>query len=228
MSSRASLWSRGQSLSGHSNSSTSSGLPGDEFHTLQKRQTRDRLEAHFSHHGSSTRSHPRTSYQDVFLPQDDRVRISEVKNATRRALGSSFDFTDGGYSRTKRVDSLKTPHAAGSRRGGSKYDEPIPQKYLDEYHKRSREDDEKYDADQYKADFTSFARWRTHDVLDVNNGAIRPPNSYRETAHSSAHLRSMDSVMDDKREVARPPLVSKFSFDSDMAEWRNSVGIPGA
>lgn len=196
-------------------SSGSLGLPGDEFRILQKRQNRDRLDAHFSHYASPSYSHhPRPVCRDMPSTQDARLLISEVKNATRQALGRNFDFTDDWHDRTKRHESVET-------RGDAKeYGEPIPQKYLDEYHKWSREDDAKYDADQSMADYTPGARWRAHDHLHIDVTAMRPSTSHRETfRHLPQPVHA--SIVPNEPDYARPVLVSKFSFDSDMPPRRS-------
>lgn len=222
MSSPNSWSSRGQGSSWYSTSTNSSlGLPGDEFRTLKRRQNRDRLENHFSHRGASNYSHSRTAYQDAHLGHNERVRISEVKNATRKALGSNFDFTDNGHRGTKYYEAGLKRRTAESRRDSSKYEVPIPQKYLDEYYEWSRKYEEKYEAHQSKADYTFGAPWRTHDRLHVDPAAVRPSTLYRETPRSSTKPESVESNIYDERGYARPPLVSKFSFDSDVPPKRS-------
>lgn len=282
MSSRYTSSSYSSSSSGQSSSSyttqtskssyTSVGLPADEYRTLQKRQNRDRVEAHFrgssgsSNYSSSTSSlspnyphHRRgdsgdstysqrsyTSYQEARLPHAQRVHISEAKNATRRALGPSFSFTDEYDNQASNYPATtQTTALSGGRRsrGNHTEREPIPQKYLDEYHAWSRADDEKYNIDDrhpYKADYISNAQWHTHDGVHVAPAPTAaatpilcptPMKPYYKTpsslpSHSplrSHHrLERVYSVMQDVREqpnyeyeYAQPRLVSKFSFDSD-------------
>jgi hypothetical protein len=205
-------------------------LPGDEFRMLQKRQERERLEHHFEHRGHSNHYiNPRTPYQDVGLSPDARLRISAVKNATRTALGPSFDFTDDSYNRSQRcTDASSVPSV---RRGADKSLDPIPQRYIDEFNKKWRDDDLKYDAHQYAADMTHNTPWRAHAPMYVD---IKPLPR-QEPLHRPLPQTTNSGCFDGGLSVCeprsltrgRPALVSKFSCETldeppKRTFWRRS------
>jgi len=204
--------------SSYHSSKASIGLPDDEFRTLQKRQNRSRLEKHFAHQGSSNHySRPRTAYQKADLSQEERLRISKVKNATRQALGSSFDFTDSGCSYSQQSDVGLTLSATETLRDSSSYEEPIPREYIDAFNQRWYEDDDVYEPAQYVADHTFNAPWRQHADMYTD---IEPITCPEVAPFGNRHSR-VGSAIDDRFEQRpltspRPQLVSKFSFDSDM------------
>jgi hypothetical protein len=196
------------------------GLPGDDFTRLCQQ---DRLNTHFQHRGNQDAAlpePPRSAYRDAGISQSQRSRISEVRGATRAALGSSFDFIDDSYERSRRRDD--DYHRSRGWLDKEPRRDPIPQKYQDEFNKLWHEDDMANDADRYRDDYTSpkNAPWREHVMLD-RNGRMVGPDFSRPPIISSAPRR-VDSVIDSCgfRRPASPPrqaspvLVSKFSFES--------------
>ncbi|KAF1836821.1 hypothetical protein BDW02DRAFT_492598 [Decorospora gaudefroyi] len=186
----------------YTTSSSGAILPDDEYKVLQERQQRAHLEAHFAQPAlapSHTSVRPKTSYQEANLPQDRRAHISEIKNATRDALGSSFDFTDDSYDRGQ--------SSSGTRRATTQYsyEEPIPQRYIDEFNKKWHEDDLKYEH-QYRADCTHNAGWRTHQNMYVD---IKPLPRH-ESAPRYANVYEPRPLTREAPKMLR----SKFSFDS--------------
>ncbi|EFQ95585.1 hypothetical protein PTT_05979 [Pyrenophora teres f. teres 0-1] len=187
-------------------SSKSRGLPGDEYRTLKKAQEKAELNEHFAQPSLPTRTISKSAYQQLDLSKDRRSQISEVKNATRRALGSSFDFTDEGYEHSQRAS------ATSSRDSIGKYEiRDSPQRYIDEFNKKWVEDDLKHEATQYAADRDGSGSWRAHEIM---YGDIKSLPS-RDTA--SGHVaqngpnRRIDSVVE---EAPRPQLVSKWSMST--------------
>lgn len=205
------------------------GLPGDEYRILKGRQDRDRLEAHFAHRGSGSNPRSSTAYQQAGMSKHERTNISELRSATRRALGESFDFTDKSFDKFQRA--VKHHPDAFE----EDFDQPIPQRYIDEYHSRSREDCRKYDNDQDMEDCTSGAAWVLCDPSDrdvaANSSTLwhQPSMSYVQSSNKSYSLGWIDSVMGGsyKQQLPspyEPQLVSKFSFDSDMPKKRKIFG----
>lgn len=205
----------------------SAGLPNDEFRTLRKRQDRERLNIHFEHKGNryGTVEFPYSAdredgYRRKGLPQGERVRVSEIRNATRAVLGASFDFGDDSYERSRR----RNDDYARSR--GWKDDAPrgrtelIPHKYLDEFIKGWHEDVEDNDPDQYLADNTLWldATWRRHEEIRYPVGQTFPIDcTPRPRPHTAAPKRADSGYGSERRRPITPPpqsLPSKFSFDS--------------
>jgi hypothetical protein len=196
-------------------SQESSGLPHEEYRNLCRVQNRERLETHFDHNGDNSDLYrtPCSSYRDAGLSQVERLRISEVRSATRAALTPSFDFDlpslktswnrDGEYSRSRGWCEEDTPRA----RAG-----PTPQKYQDEFNHLWHEDAEENDADQYLADHVHDAPWRRHEQLPLPVPDTEPIRVRPRTARAAP--RREDSGYGSVCE--RPSLPpSKFSFDSD-------------
>ncbi|KAF2273313.1 uncharacterized protein EI97DRAFT_445050 [Westerdykella ornata] len=153
-------------------------LPADEYRYLQTRHT---LEKHFggrspamtsrsdassslsmtkstsSKHSSSSSSNKK----DSRLTHDQRTSVSEIRYATRKALGPSFDFTDT-YVAPKRKT---TRHHYGNDEEAGK--EHIPQRYIDEFNRRWVQDDFEEDAHQFVMDClpNGVAPWRRHQAL---------------------------------------------------------------
>ncbi|OAL50265.1 hypothetical protein IQ07DRAFT_50745 [Pyrenochaeta sp. DS3sAY3a] len=209
--------------------SESPGLPGDEYRILKRRQDRDRLEAHFSNRGSVNFLHspgfPRspTVYQQAGMTQGRRLSISEARSATRRALGENFDFTDKHFDELQRA----AKHVPGEVEGeGGEDEEPIPQRYLDEFYERSREDCRNYDGDQDLEDCTSGIAWVLCDPVDRDVSALYSAQRRQsviplEPLPTMQPLERNDSAVEEdyRTQLAshnEPELVSRFSFDSDM------------
>jgi hypothetical protein len=197
--------------------SRSHGLPGDEYTRLR---LRDLLNTHFEHRenrNAACSKQSRSAYRDAGLLREERVHISEVRRATRAALGSGFDFMDNGYERSRRCEdsSLRSwgwidhePHR-----------DSIPQKYQDEFNKLWHEDDEANDALQYRADRTRNAPWRDHVMLERSRLNVETLPTRR--SGTSAGLCRVDSGYSggNRRPITLtkkplPVLTSKFSFES--------------
>jgi hypothetical protein len=194
----------------------SSSLPDEEFRDLHRAQNRERLESHFEHRGGCSRSNEplHSAYRDAGLSREERRGISEVRSATRAALGPSFDFDEDSYGCSRR-------HMDDSQRSRGWTEEApsggtIPKKYLDEYDQRWHEDDEDNDADQYIADCTLRASWRKHERMDRYPVYVEPSDTRRPTAVAPRSVdRGQDSSHGDfERPVSRPQLTSSFSFDN--------------
>jgi hypothetical protein len=194
-------------------SSSASSLPGDEYRRLQKRQQHERLDAYFSQPHlapSYTSIRPKTSYQAAHLPRERRVEISEVANATRRALGSNFDFTDGSYNCSQRTAAVSILHSARSRRNADREEkeEPMPQRYIDEFNKRWHEDDLTYERQhQYRADYTHSAEWRSHAGMYVDVKPLPSPRRERAVRNEQAHSY-------ERRPLTRVVNQSRFSLET--------------
>jgi hypothetical protein len=202
----------------YNDQSRSHGLPGDEYSRLRKR---DCLNTHFEHRGNRDAPYPeltRSAYRDAGLFRESRVRVSETRNATRAALGGSFDFTDDGYERSRRrEDDYQRSRGwidDAPRRA------PIPQKYQDEFNRLWNEDDEANDAYQYRSDSSRDAPWREHVALECNRLDVsrlptrRPETSYATSRNDSGYGSSGSRRLSTPPRVRSPELVSRFSFGS--------------
>jgi hypothetical protein len=197
-------------------------LPGDEYHNLRRAQDRERLESHFEHRGDSSLLYKplRSAYRDIGLSYDHRRDISEVRSATRAALGPTFIFDDDSYERSSHRYKSENQRSSGwtddAPSGGA-----IPKKYLDEFNQRWHEDDEDNDADQYLADYAPKAAWRKHEQLDRHLAYIEPSYSQYRTSKGPRRIDSgygsADNGDEDECVQCRPHLSSKFSFD-DLEE----------
>jgi hypothetical protein len=189
---------------------TAISLPSEEYRTLCRAQDRERLNKHFEHQGNRLKpaAAPYSAYRQAGLPQDERVRISEVKSATRAALGASFDLDDDSYGRLEEHE-----HEYQRSRGWVDDTPPrsaIPQKYLDEFNRLWHEDDEDNDADQYLADHSHGAPWRKHVPLEHYKLAAEPIRNKSRTKPAPSRGDSGYG-----REPERPRLPpSKFSSES--------------
>ena len=125
-------------------------LPNDEHRYLVKQQERSRLEAHFEQLSSSSRYLPsRTAYQEIGnLSRGRRAEISEMANATRAALGASFDFTDEGYDRIQAADNDR--YASSRYRDGSGYAGYVPSRRVQDLSEKYWDDDRRYRKEQYR------------------------------------------------------------------------------
>ncbi|KAL5116210.1 hypothetical protein ACEQ8H_005875 [Pleosporales sp. CAS-2024a] len=194
------------------------GLPGDDFTRLRQR---DGIERHFGHGGAGDAAYeaPRSTYRDAGLSRDHRSRISEVRGATRAALGSSFDFTDDSYERSQ----SRRRDDAYARSRGWLDDEPrdsgtIPTKYLDEFNKLWYEDDQANDAQQYQADYTREAPWRDHESMGrYKSSAERSCTPQPRTSTASSRADSGYGGSDTSSQT----LKSKFSWDDDESPRRH-------
>lgn len=200
---------------------TSHGLPGDEYQTLQRRHARQRLESHFSHRGSSN-SFPslRTAYQSADFSLPKRSHISAVQNATRQALGPSFNFTDQSFTfLTQRSQPVSCPPTTDEQ--ASRYDEPIPQRYLDAFNQKWAEDDDIYDCVQARGDRTNGALWRRHADLPAGITPLYPVSQ----ADSAVSLVGESRLTVQGHGCGRPDAVSRFSSDSEasLAMPRRSI-----
>ncbi|KAF1917141.1 hypothetical protein BDU57DRAFT_548696 [Ampelomyces quisqualis] len=204
----------------------SSSLPSNEFRTLRRAQDHERLNTHFEHRGNrhDKTTPPYSAFRAKGLSQDERVRVSETRKATRAALGASFDFDDDSYKRSRRRDDDY------ARPRGWKEDAPcseaIPQRYIDDFNKRWHEDDEENDADRYLADHTPEARWRKHEPIRYPVGypigypvivlSEYPRRSASRPRTSAAHVRVDSGYGGESWRLRSPPpqlISSKFSFD---------------
>jgi hypothetical protein len=164
------------------------GLPDEEYRALRRAQDRERLQSHFGRRGGNSRGYQarRTAFQDAGLSQQRRHETSEVRAATRAALGGGFHFDAESYGRPRR-------HTNEYQRlygwGGEAPRGVIPQWYIDKYDQRSYEYSEDHDADQYVADFTGHATWRQHQPMDHYY-------LYIERLHSMPHTTVVPSRMD--------------------------------
>lgn len=71
----------------------SPGLPAEEYKKLIREQNRGRLEKHFEQHGDSISTNFRPNpYRDAGLSYEERYRLSQIRSATKAALGPSFAF----------------------------------------------------------------------------------------------------------------------------------------
>ncbi|KAF2256872.1 hypothetical protein BU26DRAFT_558308 [Trematosphaeria pertusa] len=200
---------------------SSPGLPSEQYAALAGRQ---KVEGLFSRGGSSQAGYspsppktprfnsPQRSYAG--LTQEQRLHASEVRHATRKLRGPSFDFDDESYS------------SAGRHRYGGHWDyrddgKPIPQKYIDEFNQKWHEDDEDNDADQFIADYQCDATWREHQSVY----SCSAPRCEYEVADMTRHVedykRSQGQAPRAHRRTVRraeaeprPDLFSKFSWDS--------------
>lgn len=136
------------------------------------------------------------------LSKAEGLHISEVRTATRRALGPSCyrseytEFTQPDYGSHWNYEESQDS------------EDPIPQKYLDEFNRRWHEDDEDNDADQYMADIMPNARWRRH--LPIFLDGEVPILTLPKTGRSRREPTSPDS----RHASSRPPLQSRFSHDT--------------
>jgi hypothetical protein len=128
-------------------------LPNDEHRYLVKLQERSRLEAHFAQPSSPSRylPPPRTAYQgNPNLSRERRAKISETANATRAALGPSFDFTDEGYDRIQAAAANNDQYATSRYRDEIRYADCVPSRRVQDLNKRYWDDDRKYRKEQYR------------------------------------------------------------------------------
>lgn len=135
-----------------------------EARTIRRAQDRARLEQHFEHRGNSSVSKPAplSSYRDRGLSQSERHRISQIKSATRAALGPSFNFIDeASYCLLDHTDEYQRSRGWTDQINGAAQG-VIPQDYIYEFNRYWHEDDEDNDADQYIADYQKEAPWRKH------------------------------------------------------------------
>ncbi|KAF2658423.1 hypothetical protein K491DRAFT_690163 [Lophiostoma macrostomum CBS 122681] len=201
-------------------------LPSEEHAYLSSKA---RLESHFrssrtfEDYAGSTRSFRSSSSSGSFRSQEQRLRDSETRYATRSALSKGADYgREEAYA-----------YADGE------YAQPIPKKYLDDVNRMMYEDDFADDADQYKAGLTRGAVGRKHrsagteDVQDM----MRHLNLYDE-AYGADSARRMPQYKEskDRRPVpmvgdAVTPLKSQFDWDSssdeDEDEDEDEVARPG-
>lgn len=141
------------------------GIPSDDWSRLERAQRRDDLEDHFyqDYSKSQSKSHSKrrpTAYEEAGLSRDRRLEISAVQNATRSALGASFDpYDEDSYEPSRRRNEVY-----GKSRGWdddeSDHRPTMPQRYRDEY-ERIFSDKE----DGYEDDRTFNAAWRDHDRM---------------------------------------------------------------
>lgn len=203
-------------------STDSLGLPSDEYRILKKRQEIGRLEAHFADSSNPPScSIPYTPFQQVGIPQESRTLISETRNATRSALGASFDFTDDSYDRSQRTGAVDMLRLVELRRERRNRKPPIPQRYLDEFNRKWAYDEEMYEPSQSIADYAYDAPWRFHTPMHTDI----VPVPYRDTHGPRTRLGREYYGECEQRPAIRetPPLVSKFSFDSEIEPKRRSL-----
>jgi hypothetical protein len=202
--------------------SRSSGLPSDEYRTLRRAQDRSRLESHFSLGEKVDATYTTTSsaYRSAGLSQSERFRVSEVRSATRSALGSSFNFDDESYERSMRREGEYQQSRGWISEDETRHD-PIPKKYLDEFNRKWHEDDEDNDADQYLADCASEAKWRRH-VLPEESRFVEPLHTGRPASSRADSGYAGSEFMRPRTPPIVPLPRSKFSCGvSEVEPWRH-------
>lgn len=202
-------------------------LPAEEHEHLKNKY---RLEEHYrsprlsgiSANLSSVSRYP-SSRKKSSDEIEHRFKSSEIRHATRKALGPSFDFSDDSFTSLGSAQRRGTVQASPE-----EHSSPIPQRYLDEYNRWCYEDEMSHEADQYKDDMAPKAPWRhhenfhdgnPHEVADMviyiekyrntygpSSGAIRRIPTYRESGDQKP-VPMMD--------IAVNQLKSKFSWDAD-------------
>lgn len=203
-------------------------LPSDEYKHLQHLQKRDRLTAQFAESNRPSMSYNRSnSYRDAGLSQEECMNISKVQNATRAALGPSFDCDDDSYTRSmQHRDNYE--RSRGWTDDGEYSSALIPQKYLHEYHQHWHGDGEDHNADQYWADFAKDLPWRQPVAIDhVPMPIANPYNHCHEAPVLQRHdsgVALSSSAGSLRLATSHHPIVkSKFSFYDDQNEvetWR--------
>lgn len=146
----------------------SPGLPGDQHAALVRRQ---KLEKFYQRRGSdlsarsdlSSNSSRRSSVESSRLSPEQRLAKSEMRSATRQALGHSWHPSDGFSDSSSSAGSYQSTY--GSHWEYKDDGKPIPQEYIDQFNRRWHEDDEDNDADQFVADMQRDATWRKHQAL---------------------------------------------------------------
>ena len=204
----------------------SHGLPSEEYKALQRRHTRQCLESHFTHRGSATKyASPRTAYQSADMPSPKRSHISAMQNATRHALGPSFDFTQHSFEKLAQRDrnAASTSDVVVDEKAGGGYDRPVPQRYIDAFNRKWAEDDAMYDSTQACADRVPAAAWRQHADMPTDIAPDDLHVSLRNVSRAdSAHAEVRGcSPVSRGHGGRRPEVISRFSSDSDV-----SVAIP--
>ena len=209
-------------------SPTSPGLPAEEYQYLRKQQQRQHLESQLrsrsntSPYFTHSPTYSQTAFQQAGLAHAQRVHISEVRNATRKALGANFDFADekdrgngGGRTVQRRPAHTSTTTTPRPR-------ERMPQHHVDalsarwseaemqEQYARSRA--ARMQQNMHGATTASVSRRRDHSrAHDDSTSTAR--------RHDSGVVVSMDAVNEfpgrSAAGGAMPQLKSKFSFDSD-------------
>lgn len=168
---------------------------------MRRDQNRNRLEKHLEHRGNVGHSYPapHSHFRDRGLTQGERLHISQVKAATRAALGPSFDFNkdDDRYGRSNR-------HADTYQRSRGWIDDreykvnDIPQNYIDEFNQKWHEYDEDNDADQLVADYAKEAKWRKHEPIhysipDLKYASYEVPSSKKKPRAMASPMKRTDS-----------------------------------
>lgn len=167
-------------------------------------QNRTKLERHLDHRGNSGRSHPapHSHFRDAGLSQGERHHISQVQNATRAALGPSFDFDEESRHRSQ-IHANTYQRSRGWMDSTDYKVNDVPQKYIDEFNQKWHEDDEDNDADQFLADYAKEAIWRDHapinysiPVAEFSSYGVPSSNSSRSKTRTRATknpMKRMDS-----------------------------------
>ena len=163
---------------------------------------------------------PKTSYQAAGISRERQVEISEVGNATRLALGSSFNFTDEGYHRSQRSAAA---NATSTRRDTSAYErrDPIPQRYIDEFNQKWAEDDRVYEH-QREADYTYNADWRTHSGMYVDTKPLPAPRREVSSSYGNRPMRFDSSSRDEPRPLVRS---APAAFASNSAAFASRFSV---
>lgn len=184
-----------------------------ESRNIRRDQDRERLEKHLEHRGNSGHSYPapHSNYRDAGLSEGERVRISQVKSATRAALGPSFHFDDGTFHRSRRHNNYQRSQGWTDHTENGIKD--IPQKYIDEFNQKWHEDDEDNDADQYLADYAGEAPWRKHapSAYPVPSQSSYPkPERSRAATYAVKRTDSgYGSINSHRRSSERPEISNK-------------------
>ncbi|KAF2267320.1 hypothetical protein CC78DRAFT_577274 [Lojkania enalia] len=145
----------------HGASIRSPGLPAELHAHLEGRQRieslyarrTDTMKNHYS--TNSTESSSTSSFKSSYTSEGQRLFSSQIRHATRKALGPGFN--------PEGIDSHEPYYVPNKPNYYSDYRRlEIPQRYIDEFNCRWHEDDEDNDADQFIADTVRDALWRKH------------------------------------------------------------------
>jgi hypothetical protein len=203
----SSRFSSSQLSSSQSSSSctyTPPGLPHNEYQSLIRRQrmdsAREVLSLHFAHRGGRYQS-PYVTHavkRTFECPQDERRQFSKVKYAMRKAQRAGFNFTDEQYKRALRRHAADVRYCEMSDVDGI----PISQKVVEEF------------------------VWTWHYYEEAKDTELTAVRHDEPATHAFGHheprrssvLRQGDSGIITQALGKRPPLVSKFSWDSDSDE----------
>jgi hypothetical protein len=178
------------------------GLPANERHDLDRAQRRSDLAHHFDRQGDKSRAYKpsRTAYQDAGLSHDQRQKISDIRTATRAALGSSFDPFD----EATHIPSRRRDHNYGRSRGWTVDAAPLASSFVasdETIHRPSR----RFDDDNVRS------RGWTGDVAPPRTAI---PSQYLKEFNQSWHEDDEDRDAD-----------QYLADHAPNAPWRNHVEL---